>query len=446
MAIGQIVTLPSDSARLIVSQSREAVSALAMLNPNDGVCYIKLNGPAGTSPSAWDWKLPSQSYGLFPGPWQSLGIFYQDQSGSGRQAEINVYDSTQRLIVPDIHSIGRAVQVSGTTMDITQGEVPSNPPLNSVRLWADASGNIHVLESTGNDATILDSSNYGTTIIAGGDASGPIGALKVTTTHIATGVFAWAQNTSLVDKRWFSYTGDGYTSFHCGDTGFLIVNQANTLRLLNVDNASGMLNASYGVTTSGPITINTSNLTINNPDGTGYGNQIYKRTGPVSGGYFNDGSHLNLQSPDGYSPRIGFHIHGVIGYVLYVSGDADNPFHIMSHTGYNYPIATTNSTQTLQNKNLKWTYIVPGNGAVLSYACFHILQTGGGTYYMPASDGHAGEMIIAKNWVGSAVTLACQGGNVFGIGGGTGAPQTLVLQYGTSYTFMSDGGAGWMVV
>jgi len=446
MALGQIYTIPSGSSRLVVAQSHTEVPSIGVLNPNDGIAYLKLNGPAGSSPPEWDWKLPSQSYGFFPGPWTSLGVYFLDQSGSNRSGEINVYESQQRFAdIPNIQAIGRAIQQAGTTMDITTGGQPQNPPINTGRLWIDAAGNLHLLDSTGDDATVLDSSNYGAAIIAGGDASGPIGATKVLSTHIPYGTQAYVSNSAGVDKRWLQYTGDGYTSFHAGDTGLLLVNQANTVRYMSMDNSTGICTFNYGIQVSSAIGL-TGNFTITSPAGSNYGNFIYKSSGAVVPGNYNDGSHLQLQSPDGYSPRIGFHTHGVVGWVLYTSSDANNPLHIMSNAGNNYPIVTTSGVQTLVNKNLKWTYVVPGNGAVLSYACFHILQVSGGTWYMPASAGHAGEMIIAKNWVGAAVTIACQGGSVFGVGGGTGAPTSLVLQYGDSYTFMSDGGAGWMLV
>src|SRR5215831_12694646 len=125
MARGQIITLPSGLGTVIESTSHEELDSVAVLNPNDGVLYLKMNSDAGPTPAQWDWRLPSQSYGLFPGPWVSLGLYYLDQSGTGRSGDFNVYDSTAKLPVPVIQAIGRAVQGQSSAVDITQGAQPA---------------------------------------------------------------------------------------------------------------------------------------------------------------------------------------------------------------------------------------------------------------------------------------------------------------------------------
>lgn len=157
MARGQILTIPNQSGVLVTTLSREQKASLSMLNPNDGICYVKINSNAGPTQANWDWKVPSQSYCQLPGPWESLGVYYLDQSGSGRTAEVNVYELDSQISVPSFIAIGRAVQSAGTTMDITQGAQPANPPASTVRLWADANGDLHVLTSGGVDQTVLDS-------------------------------------------------------------------------------------------------------------------------------------------------------------------------------------------------------------------------------------------------------------------------------------------------
>lgn len=159
MARGQVLTLTTGTARLIESETGGEMESVAVLNPNDGVVYLKLNGPAGPTSSQWDWKLPSQSYGLFPGPWVSLGLYYLDQSGSGRNGELNVYSATNKLYTPVIGAIGRAVQQAGSTMDISTGTIPQNPPAGSARLWVDGSGNLHLLQANGTDQQEIDSND-----------------------------------------------------------------------------------------------------------------------------------------------------------------------------------------------------------------------------------------------------------------------------------------------
>ena len=444
MALGQIYTIPSGSARLVVAQSHTDVPSIGVLNPNDGVVYLKLNAPAGPTPTEWDWKLPSQSYGFFPGPWTSLGVYFLDQSGSNRSGEINVYESRQKFAdIPNIQAIGRAIQAAGTSVDISVGPKPQNPPANTGRLWIDSNGDLHLLDSAGGDATVIDSTNYGTYIVPGGDVQGTMAATLVRSVHLNTGDVGWIKNTSLVDKRWLQYTNDGYTSFHAGDTGLLFANQANTVRLLTVDNGGGGV-----VLPTGGLTISAGNFAVYAPAGTSYGNQIYKNAGPINAGVnFNDGSHLNLQSPDGYSPRIGFHMHGVVGWTLYITNDANNPLRIISNAGGDYAFATTTGVQTLTNKVVPLKYVADTTGQIAGYGynVFHVLSVGGGAWYLPNSSGHAGEMLVFKNWTGGDVSINCQYGNVFGAGG-QAQPTQLILHSGDAYTVMSDGGMGWMII
>src|ERR1043165_8041232 len=126
MPKGQNIILANSTGTLITAPNASENQSFAILNPNDGIVYATVDGAA--TPTNWDWKLPSQSYGLFPGPWQSVGLYFLDQSGAGRQGELTLYASDQKLIIPDIKSIGRALQAQLTTMDVTQGTQPANPP------------------------------------------------------------------------------------------------------------------------------------------------------------------------------------------------------------------------------------------------------------------------------------------------------------------------------
>lgn len=187
MPRGQTVTLPSGTGQLITTLSREEMDSVAILNPNDGIAYVKLNAAANPATPAWDWKVPSQSYAQLPGPWQSLGLWYQDQSGSNAAGQLNVYDSATQIDIPSFVAIGRAAQVAGTQVDITQGTIPQNPPANTSRLWVDGSGTLHLLDSSGNDRVEIDANNiasYVNPLIAatnlGGDLSGPIPNGRVT--------------------------------------------------------------------------------------------------------------------------------------------------------------------------------------------------------------------------------------------------------------------------
>lgn len=156
MARGQVLQVPSGGGVLVTPPANQEKQSFALLNPNDGVCYLALNRRADPNPASWDWKLPSQSYGSFPGPWESLGIYYVDQSGAGLQGELNLYELDSRFDIPDIHSIGRALQARSTTLDITAGVQPVVPPVGVSRLWTDATDVLHILRQNGTDRRVLD--------------------------------------------------------------------------------------------------------------------------------------------------------------------------------------------------------------------------------------------------------------------------------------------------
>lgn len=380
MARGQVLTIPDAHALLITTESREEKASIAVLNPNDGVLYIKINGPASPQIAQWDWKLPSQSYGLFPGPWGSIGIWYADQSGARSGGEINVYDNDNRLVVPIINAIGRAVQIgTSSAMDIQQGNIPSNPPGGFTRLWSDLSGKVYRLLTGGDNAELATKDTNGKI---------PIADIPVL---------------PYVNETGDSMSGDLYAPNILG---------------------SGSIS---GNTAQGDYTAFAAN----------------GRLGAVSAADYN-GGHVSIQAQDGTAGRISFHMHGIIGHTLYQTNTHDRPFRVISNAGTDVELLTDIGTQTLSNKNIKWRYEVNTNGTLTQYFCFYILNVPGGVWTLPASSGHAGEMIICKSWMSSNGTLAAPGGSVLGtIPGGV---TSLVIRPGDSYTFMSDGGAGWMVV
>src|SRR5215471_3106629 len=250
MARGQILTIPNQTAQLITTLSREQKASLSLLNPNDGICYVKLNGPAGRTVAAWDWKIPSQSYCQLPGPWESLGVYYLDQSGSGRTAEVNVYELDSQISVPSFIAIGRAVEAAGTTMDISQGGQPANPPASTIRLWVDGSGNLNKIDSAGNNEIMLDNTNYGSYVTLAGDVSGLVGSNvinnnAVTGPKIANGSITSAKiNPNSLDLRPQTfYAGDIYADrgngtavyYFCDGTHYLYRSGPSTLTIQSMD-------------------------------------------------------------------------------------------------------------------------------------------------------------------------------------------------------------------
>lgn len=148
--------IPSSGERHL---SFQATGSFTSYNPNDGYALIALDRTATLLD--YDHKLPSQSGGHFPGPINSyLSIFYLDQSGAGVAGQIIVYASPDTVQIPTFWSIGRAVQSQVTAVDLVIGTQPGNPPANSVRMWVDAQGDLHLLDSAGVDNEVLDQSNF----------------------------------------------------------------------------------------------------------------------------------------------------------------------------------------------------------------------------------------------------------------------------------------------
>lgn len=159
MAYGVIKVLAASThAEILVGAGNVQYQSVRILNPNDGVVYVAQNRDCiNTGYGAWDWKIPSQSYAILPGPFQTVGVFYLDQSGAGRQGEISFYPSLVRVEEPLFAAIGRAIPAQVTSMDITEGPQPANPAAGILRLWADTGGIPYALRNDGTLARILDS-------------------------------------------------------------------------------------------------------------------------------------------------------------------------------------------------------------------------------------------------------------------------------------------------
>ena len=253
MARGQVRTVPSGSNLLITTETHEEKSSMAVLNPNDGFLYIKMNGPAGPTPSQWDWKLPSQSYGLFPGPWTSIGVYYVDQSGSNRGADINIYDSDQKLYLPSIIAIGRAVALAGSALDVSQGTIPANPPASTIRLWADGNGDLHTLSSTGVDQIVVDSATA-----LGGDLEGTVPNGRVTLQN-QVGFISALGSTGTKRPLLQVNSLDQVIFWEQTTAPFRWVTPGAGAELLRLDN-NGTLSVAYTLNVAGDIYGNNGNL------------------------------------------------------------------------------------------------------------------------------------------------------------------------------------------
>ena len=265
--------------------------------------------------------------------------------------------------------------------------------------------------STGGGALTLDSLTVGTLTVTGTttvstlNASGDIKARYLHTTDGSNGI-VYADNGDLY------FRGPGSYRFDSGGAVFMSAALTSGVHTMAGGYSSGRVSIVYA-------------------DGQGVG---------WSGG---SGGQLEIQSSSG-AAMIAFHRSGA--FAAYFGVDTDNQWKVggWSMGGASYVLITDTQTQTLRNKVIAWRYDYNTSGVMSYYNCFYVLPVNGGVWTLPTSAGHAGEMIICKNWAGAAGTVQAPGGSIIGtIPGGVAS---VVLQPGDSYTFMSDGGAGWMVV
>lgn len=246
MAVGQTYDVPSGTGTQYFVPSGFTTNTIGILNPNDGVAYISRNRPPTppTTTGAWDWKIPSQSYAMVPGPFMSVGVWYTDQSGTNVDGQITVYPIVAATQYPLFQAIGRAVQAIGSSLDITQGTQPANPGAGNVRLWADGSGNLHILQPTGVDHTVLDSSNYLPYVangVLGGDLYGTVSAGHVRLANNST-IQAFDAGGTARNLLWLD--GSNYVDLaNAGGQLTRILNQANSVDLWHIDNSGNVTQA-----------------------------------------------------------------------------------------------------------------------------------------------------------------------------------------------------------
>src|SRR5215471_7369161 len=96
MALGLWAQIASNTAQQIrVPGGNYLWPTIRFMNPNDGTAYVRINAPVPSAGyGSWDYKIPAQSFGILPSEgqgWQTVGVFYQDLSGTNRPGEIAIY-------------------------------------------------------------------------------------------------------------------------------------------------------------------------------------------------------------------------------------------------------------------------------------------------------------------------------------------------------------------
>lgn len=222
MAIPDQVQVPSGQHKQRFVPASFVANSISVLNPNNGVVFVARNRDCiSTGIGAWDWKVPSQSYAYLPGPFQSVGLYYQDQSGAAVPGDISTYASEQKLDWPHFQAIGLTLASVVTTLDIGMGNKPVPPASNNVRLWADGTGNLHIEMSDGSDKVVLDSSNYATYVggtALGGDLSGTVANGHV---NLVNNSPIQSRDSGGTTRRVLLMGGDNATYLMLGSAGYL---------------------------------------------------------------------------------------------------------------------------------------------------------------------------------------------------------------------------------
>lgn len=247
-------TIPSSQE---AHQSYQSTGSFVVYNPNDGVAFVATDRTAtGTN---WDYKVPSQSGGRFPGPINSyLSIYYLDQSGSNTTAQVVVYASPESVNIPHFWSIGRALLTQSTSMDVVQGSQPANPGAGISRIWSDPTGNLHVLLPNGTDKVVLDSSNYSTYIaLTIGDVVGPLNNNRVQLRNTSP---IQAYDTGNTLRNLMGLWNDNRVLFwNAGNQYFQWLGQSGAPALMTLD-ASGNWSNAGTVTTGSSLTVTSNAL------------------------------------------------------------------------------------------------------------------------------------------------------------------------------------------
>jgi hypothetical protein len=223
MAIPYQVQVASTSHQQVFVPASFIASSMSVLNPNNGVAYVARNRDClSQTTGAWDWKVPSQSYAWLPGPFQSVGVYYLDQSGAALPGDISFYASETKLDMPMFQAIGRSQASVVTTLDIGQGTQPQPPAANNVRLWADGNGDLHILSSGGTDNLVYDSSNIGT-VALGGDLYGTIANAHINVKYNQYIQLTYLNGTSQramqpVNQDMYLFTGNSGRMYFWSDT------------------------------------------------------------------------------------------------------------------------------------------------------------------------------------------------------------------------------------
>jgi hypothetical protein len=226
-------------------------NSISVLNPNNGVTYVARNRDCiSTTPGAWDWKVPSQSYAYLPGPFQSVGLFYVDQSGGAIPGDISVYASQQTFDLPSFQAIGLTLASVVTTLDIGTGNQPAPPAANNIRLWADGSGHLHILSATGTDNVIYDASNIGT-VALGGDLTGTISNASIA---MRNNSYQYARDASNTSRVWQGVGSDNIVRYFNVGASLIIWESNAGAGLATLDNVGNF--------TAGAALVANSNATI----------------------------------------------------------------------------------------------------------------------------------------------------------------------------------------
>lgn len=368
-------------------QSYQSTGSFTVYNPNDGVAFVATDRTA--TGLSWDYKVPSQSGGRFPGPINSyLSIFYLDQSGGGAPGEIVVYAQPEQINVPYFWSIGRAVQSQSSSLDIVGGPQPGNPGAGIGRLWIDTGGHLNVLQPSGANYLVIDSNNLAANVqplinatTLAGDLFGTIGNAHV---GIQNGSSLYTHDTHNTNYRvlssantdsFYIFTGTNgnlyfYSDYPGGTMGLWQSGAGNSTLTIY-----GYLNVGANFSVGGTLTSTGS--------------------GAITNGWFTVGPAAVAQAGDIGSARTGSPTTGII-YL----GNTGSRYLYYDGTYYQMPNG---------NINTRYYYTSDGsNGAIYAGNGSLYLRSASGIIVIDAGGGGSGALQVATG-ITAGTTISAGG-------------------------------------
>ena len=227
---------------------------------------------------------------------------------------------------------------------------PPVPPAGAMKLYPKTDNKFYQLTPAGEETVlgggVSDPLTIGRIILTGGPT------VEAPAVQINWGQYISTKDSTGVPRPVLQSTGDNWNAFFANTSGLLFVNYTNTVRIGTVDNSGNL--AMIGNITAGGTVIGTS-LSIS---GAGRGTFYRSSTSTVY-------NNLNMEvtTPAGYPPGIGFHESGSSANSLYKAVGTET-FRVRLNSGADHALVLDNYTQTISGKTHSGHFYMSGGGYI----------------------------------------------------------------------------------